>query len=139
MKRDLTIRDIQSYAKLTIWIFVIAYLCFTPGNHIGSLKISSLIPLWMKPYMDKIVHFTMFFILAFLIKSLRDQNTISRKRYITYICIGVAYALSTEIIQHYYIYMRSGDVRDFACDIAGMLVSIIAFPYWPKFVKWLFG
>lgn len=135
----MTRRDIQSYIKLVVWIFVIAFLCFTPGNHIDGHKLTSFIPLWLKPYMDKIVHFTMFFVLAFIIKSLHCQETINRKTYHAYLCIGIAYAVATEIVQHYFIYMRSGDVLDFACDAAGMLISVAVFPYWPKFIKWIFG
>lgn len=139
MKQKLTTRDIQSYTKLAIWIFVIGFLCFTPGNHIGGLKLTSFIPLWLKPYMDKIVHFIMFFVLAFLIKSLHWQKTIDSKRYHIYMLSGVAYAISTEIIQHYFIYMRSGDILDFASDSAGMALSILIFPYYPKFIRWIFG
>lgn len=139
MKHTLTSRDIQSYAKLAIWIIVIGFLCFTPGNHMGGLKLASYLPLWIKPYMDKIVHFTMFFVLAFLIKSLHWQKTIDSKTYHIYLCIGLAYAIATEIIQHFFIYMRSGDILDLAADVIGMALSVLIFPYYPKFVRWIFG
>lgn len=138
MKQTFTARDIQSYIKLVIWILVIAYLCFSSGHNIDGLKIN-IIPVWLKPYMDKIVHFIMFFVLAFIIKSLYWQKTIDMKPYYVLLTAGATYAALTEIVQYYLIPTRSGDVRDFACDIAGMTLSVFVFPRWPQFVKWLFG
>ena len=139
MKRTLTARDIQSYIKLAIWVLVIAYLCFSSGTSINELKINSLIPLWLKPYMDKIVHFTMFFVLAFIIKSLYWQKTVDLKPYYILLTAGVAYAALTEVVQHYFIATRSGDVFDFFCDLTGMTLSVFVFPYWPRIVKVIFG
>lgn len=139
MKQKLTARDIQSIAKLAIWVLVIAYLCFSSGEHFHEFKIGSFVPEWLLPYMDKIVHFCMFFGLAFLIKSLYWQKTVEQKPYYILLVAGVGYAALTEVIQYYFIYMRNGDVRDFACDIAGMTLSVLIFPYWPRFVRWLLG
>lgn len=133
------IRDIQSYTKLIVWIFVIGYLCFSSGDSLNNLKINSLIPLWLQPHMDKIVHFTMFFILAFLIKSLHWQTTITNRLFYIYLGFAVVYAASTEIIQNYCIATRSGDILDFGADLIGMALSILIFPFWPCFVKWFFG
>lgn len=138
MERTLSARDIQSYIKLIVWTLVIAYLCFSSGTNIDGLKIN-LIPLWLKPYMDKIVHFIMFFVLAFIIKSLYWQKTIDMKPYYVLLTAGATYAALTEIVQYYLIPTRSGDVRDFACDLVGMTLSVFVFPYWPKFVKRIFG
>ena len=139
MKQRLTARDIQSYVKLAIWIVVIGILCFSPGNHMNGMRLSSLIPAFINPYADKIIHFTMFFILAFLIKSLHWQKTIDTKTYHIYILAGVAYAVATELIQHFFIFMRSGDILDFASDSIGMALSILIFPFYPKFIRWIFG
>ena len=139
MKRNLTARDIQSYIKLAVWIAVIAYLCFSSGDRINNLKINTIIPEWIIPHIDKIVHFVMFFVLAFLIKSLYWQKTIEFRAYYVFLVAGVAYAAITELVQYYFIYMRSGDVFDFLCDLTGMTISVFLFPYWPRFVKWFFG
>lgn len=139
MKQKLTARDIQSIVKLALWVLVIAYLCFSSGDRINELKINSLIPIWLKPYMDKIVHFCMFFGLAFLIKSLYWQKTVSLRPYYILLVAGVGYAALTEVVQNYFIYSRSGDVFDFFCDLTGMTLSVFVFPYWPKAVRWFFG
>lgn len=139
MNNNTNIRDIQSYTKLIIWIFVIGYLCFSSGDGLNKLNLNSIIPLWLQPYMDKIVHFTMFFILAFLIKSLHWQTTINNKLYYIYLGIGILYAAITEVIQYYCIATRSGDILDFTADIVGITLSILVFPHWPRFVKWFFG
>ena len=62
MKQKLTARDIQSYIKLVVWVFVIAYLCFSSGSKFDNLNIDTIIPAWLLPHMDKVVHFTMFFL-----------------------------------------------------------------------------
>ena len=139
MSQKLTIRDIQSYIKLAVWVVVIAYLCFSSGDRINNLKINTIIPLWLIPYMDKIVHFVMFFVLAFLIKSLYTQKTIEFRTYYIFLVAGVAYAALTEVVQHYFVYMRSGDVFDFFCDLTGMTLSVLVFPFWPQFVRRIFG
>lgn len=139
MKQKLTARDIQSYIKLVVWVFVIAYLCFSPGGKFDNLKIDTIIPEWLLPHMDKVVHFTMFFCLAFLIRSLRWQQTIDNRLYAIYLIAGVIYAIVTEMVQYYFIATRSGDILDFGCDIVGMALSVLVFPLWPKFVKTVFG
>jgi len=133
------VRNIQSYTKLIVWIFVIGYLCFSSGENISHLNINTIIPDWLLPHIDKCVHFTMFFVLAFLIKSLHWQATISNKLFYWYLCAGIAYAGITELIQTFFISTRSGDIFDFTADMVGFGLSILIFPYWPKFIKWFFG
>lgn len=139
MKQKLTIRDIQSYIKLVVWVFVIAYLCFSTGSKFDNLNIDTIIPAWLLPHMDKLVHFTMFFCLAFLIRSLRWQDTIDNRLFVVYLIIAVFYAALTEFVQYYYIPSRSGDILDFGSDVLGMSLSLLVFPYWPKFVRTVFG
>lgn len=139
MKQKLTARDIQSYIKLVVWFFVIAYLCFSSGSKFDNLKIDTIIPDWLLPHMDKVVHFTMFFCLAFLIRSLRWQETIDNRLYAFYLIGGVLYAALTEVVQYCFIAMRNGDILDFGCDVVGMALSVLVFPLWPKFVKTIFG
>lgn len=93
----------------------------------------------MLPHIDKVVHFTMFFCLAFLIRSLRWQNTIDNRLYVTYLIAGVLYAVITEVVQNYFIPTRSGDILDFGSDLIGMALSLLVFPYWPRFVRIVFG
>ncbi|MBR2771590.1 MAG: VanZ family protein [Bacteroidales bacterium] len=139
MKSKLSARDIQSLVKLAIWVAVIAYLCFSSGDRINNLKINSIVPEWIIPYLDKIVHFVMFFVLAFLLKSLYWQKTVEFQGYYILLVAGVGYAALTEVMQYYYIYTRSGDVFDFFCDLAGMTLSVFVFPLWPRFVWRIFG
>jgi hypothetical protein len=139
MKQKLTARDIQSYIKLIVWVFVIGYLCFSSGGKFDNLNIDTIIPAWLLPHMDKMVHFTMFFCLAFLIRSLRWQDTIDNKLYIIYLTMGVAYAATTEVVQYFFIAQRSGDILDFGCDVVGMALSLLIFPYWPKIVRTVLG
>ncbi len=105
----------------------------------SELRIGTLIPAWLAPHFDKVIHFSMFFILVFIIKTLHWQSTIGTRLLAVYLIMTVIYAASTELIQHFFIVTRSGDVYDFVADIIGMGMSIAAFPYWPRFLKIVFG
>ena len=123
---------ILTYAKLPTWVIIIGILCFTPGNEFKKVHI----PI---PYFDKIVHFGMFFILAFLIKGLYWKNYISNRVYISYILLAALYGVIIEIVQYNWIYMRSGDWVDWFFDCAGIIVSLTVFRYWPEKIKVVFG
>ena len=53
MKQKLTARDIQSYIKLVVWVFVIAYLCFSSGSKFDNLNIDTIIPEWLLPLCEE--------------------------------------------------------------------------------------
>jgi len=90
------------YLKLVIWIVVIAILCFTPGNELDVVKINI-------PYFDKMVHFAMFYILALFIRGIAQLSVKQRIRWIVF---SVLYAGLIELVQFFFIPLRSGDWID---------------------------
>jgi VanZ family protein len=123
---------IFNYSKLPAWVIIIGILCFTPGNEFKKVHI----PI---PHFDKIVHFAMFFILAFFIKGQYWKKMISWQVYKGYIFLALLYGVLIEVIQYNWIYMRSGDWIDWLFDCAGLVVSIIIFRFWPEKIKVIFG
>lgn len=121
-----------NYIKLPVWLIIMGFLCFTPGNEINKVHINI-------PHFDKIVHFTMFFILAFLIEGLYWKNLITNRTFKLYLALALVYGVLIEIIQYKWIYMRSGDWVDWLFDCIGLVVSVWLFRFWPEKFKVLFG
>lgn len=111
--------------KLIIWSFIIAYLCFSPSDGFKNVNISI-------PHLDKVVHFVMFYIFGVLSEALVNKTQMRRK---IFVFLGLAYALSIEIVQHYFIVSRSGDWVDFIADGVGLFAGIYTFRHYPKFAK----
>ena len=72
--------------------------------------------------MDKVVHFLIFALLAYLYKMAFPRHSIVRE-----LLFLSAYALLTEIMQEQMQLGRSGDPLDLLADIFGILVGIFMF------------
>ena len=112
------------YWKSIAWSLIIAYLLFIPGNDLPHNKFLDSIP-----HLDKIVHFVLFTILAFL---LHVEKKIVRKElnfadHLILILIAVIYGGFTEIIQRLIIFERTGSWFDFLTDLSGIFSGILIF------------
>lgn len=106
-----------------IWILVISIVIVTPGD---SLPKSYLFDI---PFFDKFIHLALFFIFAVLlyIGLHKQSETYILKRWILTFTIitGLAYSITTEIIQYYLAIGRSGDFLDFVANITGFLLGVV--------------
>lgn len=95
-------------------------LCAVPG---GSLpKVSSI------PYIDKLVHAGLYFILASFLMPLFDlsKNKFLRQTgFLIVLFIVGLYGGFIEIAQEKWFSNRSGDIIDFCSDLAGGLLAIV--------------
>lgn len=116
---------VKTYYKFLIWTIVIGVLCFTPGDEFREVKINI-------PHFDKIVHFGMFYILGLFIKAitLKVSNV-----FIQLVIVALVYAGLIEIVQHFFVPVRSGDIIDFIFDTVGLIVGIYTFNFYPNFAK----
>jgi len=107
---------IQLYYKIFLWSLVIAYLCFSPSD--GFKKVPIIIP-----HMDKVVHFIMFFILGMLMETIKTRvlNLVTR---FGLPLLGMVYGGLIELVQHYLINGRHGDLIDWTADIMGLIIGI---------------
>jgi VanZ family protein len=115
------------FYKVIVWAVIIGLLVFTPGDEFKRVKINI-------PHFDKLVHFGLFCILGWFIAATPDYKKHQPKKY-AMLLLAVCYAAAIEFIQHYFIYMRSGDAVDFIFDTLGLLFGAISIKWWPA--KWL--
>ena len=114
------------------WFFLVLFLICLPGSDIPYVAT------WLDDiYFDKWVHTGLFSMLTFLfIYPLRKLDLTLAVKKNTAIKIAIAacvWALTTELIQKYFIPGRSYDLFDWAADSFGIL---IAFTWcWKKYLK----
>ncbi len=106
---------------MILYIFSVAYLCFSHLNNIPRVPRH-----FLGFETDKLVHFCMFFpfpILAFFAYDHLTQKPIQAfAAIITILAIGGIFAGLTEIIQGMLIY-RSEDIRDYKADCLALSIS----------------
>ncbi|MDL2231758.1 VanZ family protein [Porphyromonadaceae bacterium OttesenSCG-928-L07] len=116
-----------------IWATIIFVLCTMPGDRLPDPRLDI-------PYMDKMVHFGMFFIMALLLCNELEYQTHWRKRRIYMIAVGVVFLYGgvIEIMQEYW-FERSGDIWDLLADVFGAIVGCLTYPYLRKLKNRIFA
>ncbi len=111
----------RNYIKSIAVFILICALCFMPGNSTKTSIFANI------PHFDKWVHFGLFFVFAFSISSdISKVLKVQKKQIILIICLFSALlGGGIELVQHFFIPSRSGDIYDFFADIAGSLVFIL--------------
>ncbi len=100
-------------------------MCFTPGSKISDINITI-------PYFDKVIHFLLFFGLSIFIRGLKH---IAQIEFVIWCLFAVIFAGVSEIIQFYFIELRSGSVFDFMADLMGILCGLFIYRHLPKRIK----
>lgn len=96
-----------------IWVVVICFLSFTS---LDKLPLPSF--LWW----DKLAHFGMYFVLEFLILyAIKFQ----KKNLLLGSLLALSFSLSTELIQHFIIDNRHGEITDFAANSLGIFIAFL--------------
>lgn len=108
-----------------IWTFVILFIVFIPGNKIPNYGN------WMDVFqIDKVVHIFLFapFSFSWLLKYHFSENINFRTTFLI-VFSGLLLAISTEIIQYYFIKGRNGNIADAIADVIGIFIGLIAFRF----------
>ncbi len=115
-----TIKIIKQQKYTLLWSLFILFVCLIPGNEIPHPSFFNI------PQLDKIVHFSFYFILSFLF-----LYSSRKPLYPTYYFIDILYCLVLgvliEFIQHYYIPNREGDIFDVVANFLGSLFGLSIF------------
>lgn len=114
---------ITKYSKIILpiyWAFL-TYMLLRPGLENKEYA-------FMFPHLDKLIHFTIFFLLGFFYK-LRFPKTI----FLYFFLILVSYALLTEILQDIMKLGRSLEVLDAVADTVGLSFSYYIYNRYEKF------
>ncbi len=105
-----------------VWSVIIIVLCSIPGQEFPDASFIDI------PHFDKIVHFGLYFILSVVaIKGIQQQNRIKLLKshpYLSIVIYAVFLGISLELIQHYYIPFRSGDILDMLANFIGAISGI---------------
>ncbi|NNK11617.1 MAG: VanZ family protein [Flavobacteriaceae bacterium] len=79
------------------------------------------------PYLDKIVHFTFYFIAAVLgllfYKSLNERIISNFKRILIFLAALIVYGIIIEVLQSTFTTYRSGEITDVLANSAGALLG----------------
>ena len=113
-----------------LWSLVILWLISIPGGNIPKTPFLSI------PHFDKLVHFGIFAVFAFLLNyGLSKQSSVScqKHQYNISLLIGVIYSGGTELLQYMFIVGRFGEIWDFAANMAGCCVGLLVFKHGRKY------
>lgn len=114
------------YFPAPLAYLLISYLCLTKQPFPKDMDIS----LFFFANIDKVVHAGLYFMvtkatLFQLLKMGKYEN--KRLRIYWAVVLPIAFGLMVEIVQHFFIEGRSGDVADFAANTVGVFVAYYTF------------
>ncbi|GET20551.1 VanZ family protein [Prolixibacter denitrificans] len=126
----------QKYIKIIGWFIVILYLTLTPAGDIPKLSLLSI------PYFDKVVHFTMYFVMSMLLAGYFHQfkKYSNQKILLINALLLIFIGGLLEILQYELPINRDCSWGDFAANTTGAITGTLIYLYWLKntFVgKWL--
>lgn len=126
----------QKYIKIIAWFAVILYLSLTPAGDIPKLSLLSL------PGFDKVVHFTMYFVMSLLLAGYFHQFKKYSNSKILFINALLLIFIGglLEILQYELPINRDCSWGDFFFNSMGAITGTLIYLYWLKntFVgKWL--
>jgi VanZ family protein len=99
-----------------LWTLIILYLSLGKMPDDDSVKINI-------PHLDKVVHFTMYFVYTAL---LLIEGKSQKKRAILVIALySISFGILMEILQHIFFTYRSGDFFDFLFNTMGVVTSLL--------------
>jgi glycopeptide antibiotics resistance protein len=113
---------LKAYIRSIILLVGILILSIMPSDSNNEL------PRFWFQGMDKIIHLGMYFLLT--LSFLRDHYKNKQKKpLITFlIALGILlFSLCMELIQHYLIYTRSGDILDALANLSGILIALLIY------------
>ena len=113
------------YNIFTIFFFsLIVVGCLIPGNNLPGSSVQNL---------DKVMHISLFFLFAFsAIVGFIKQSQYPKLHFdaVKYVMgISAFLTITTEVLQHFVIPLRSFDVFDILADLAGIFLAFCFFMY----------
>jgi len=118
---------IKNYWKTIIWAAIIAVLSSIPGDDVSKIKILNI------PYMDKIAHLGIYFILSFLFLFEAHRNSYTSKTnkifIVVIIIICIFYGIIMEFLQFFLFQERSAEFLDIIANSTGSVFSLAVFLY----------
>jgi VanZ like family. len=116
---------IKSFWKPIAWSLVVLILSGMTGETVSKIEIIYF------PQIDKIVHFTMYFVFTFLMMydfTRYKDKIFSRTQIILFSLISaILYGGGMELLQRISALHRSSDIRDFIANSIGAIVAVLLY------------
>ncbi len=122
------IKKLFQFWKPFVWLILICYGLFLPANELPAKSLLKI------PHFDKMVHFSLFFVLCLLF--FRPFKSLQLKQYFFAPLISVTISALLELVQHSITSSRSSDIHDFLANFSGILVSVLFFHFFVSGKKW---
>jgi VanZ family protein len=110
-----------------IWSVVIIVLCCIPGKEFPKASFFEV------PHLDKIVHFSLYFVLiVFTTKDFLKQNKwrfLSKHSVLYSLVYGITLGIIIEVLQHYFIPFRDGNLLDAMANVLGSFLGLLFVRY----------
>ena len=110
-----------------LWLATCAIAMLTPGSSLPEISVLS--------FQDKLIHFVIFFVLAYLSVGLgiREKKEVWRKKrlWINFILIALVPSIGLETAQHLIPY-RSFDLNDLIVNVLGIISGLFGYLYCPS-------
>ena len=119
---------IRYFWKPLLWLAIICYALFIPAK---DLPIK---PFFNIPHFDKMVHFTLFFVLCLFL--LRPFKRIKYEYYILAPLISIILSALLEFSQHSISKTRTSDIYDFLANTIGIVASVVFYYLFVSDRKW---
>ncbi len=123
MKKLLILKTGNSLVKSIIWSLIILLSGILPGNKIGRVVLLEI------KYMDKFLHFLMYFVFSLILYyDLRKYINSLKNKYFGYLYIFVItflWGIIIELIQYYLLSYRQGSIADAIANASGIFAGIL--------------
>lgn len=98
-----------------VWLGLGVYaLIFREGNQLGIQPF---------PHFDKFVHLFLFLVQTWLLAKVWLQQG-RCPPYLFLVMFGLFYAISSELVQHFWTLTRQGDIWDIVADMFGVIIGL---------------
>lgn len=121
------------WISIAVWASIILVLCGMPPQDVDKIKFIDI------PYLDKLVHFGLYFVLALLIMAILTLNSkLKKSRWANLITIFscLLYGWLIEVMQRAFFPGRSYELMDVVADTAGAVVGVLLYRTIRQLVKW---
>jgi VanZ family protein len=118
-------RIIKAFWKPIVWAVVVLTLSTLTGENASKLPLANI------PYLDKVVHFTMYFVFTFLMMydfARFKGKAFTRKQIILFSLVSaILYGGGMELLQSLPGIHRSCDIKDFVANSTGAVIGVLLF------------
>ncbi|MFP4024775.1 MAG: VanZ family protein [Thiohalospira sp.] len=124
--------QILNYWKPSLISLCILYGSVTSGENLNKISLFNF------PFMDKVIHMFLYFVLTitFLASLIRSgKQTKTDHIVITFVWV-VSYGILMEVFQFYFTQTRSAEIFDVLANTTGCIIAIMLYPIIKNF-RWL--